>query len=55
MGFFGLIPASELAATYNVRTHKLSLSAAADVQKFTYAIAFPRAPLMGSLESTLDG
>ncbi|KAI4125673.1 MAG: hypothetical protein LQ347_005282, partial [Umbilicaria vellea] len=55
MGFFGLIPASELAASYNVRTRKLTLYAAGDVHEHTRAIAFHRAPLMGGLEFTLDG
>ena len=55
MGFLGLIPASHLAASYNVRTHKLTLYASGEVQDYTSGIAFHRLPLMGGLEFALEG
>ncbi|KAA6412445.1 MAG: hypothetical protein FRX48_03436 [Lasallia pustulata] len=55
MGFLGLIPASAVAAAYNVCTHKLTLFASGSIQESTYGISFHRAPLMGGLKFLLEG
>ncbi|MCB2408811.1 hypothetical protein [Hymenobacter lucidus] len=55
MGFLGLIPATDLAATYNVRTRLLTLSARGEARDFTYGITFDRVPYMGGLKFQLMG
>jgi hypothetical protein len=54
MGFLGVIPANKLAAVYNVKTKKLTLSAEGVVKGATYGFHFVRDTFMGGLKFTLE-
>ncbi len=53
MGFYGIIPASKLAATYNVKSQTLTLYAEGEVKEFTYGFSFRRVPIFGGLKFVL--
>ncbi len=53
MGFYGIIPASKLAATYNVKSQTLTLYAEGEVKEFTYGFSFRRVPFFGGLKFVL--
>ncbi|TGE23930.1 hypothetical protein E5K00_01565 [Hymenobacter aquaticus] len=55
MGFLGLIPATDLAASYNVRTRQLTLFAKGEARDFTYGFTFDRVPSLGGLKFELLG
>jgi hypothetical protein len=54
MGFLGVIPANKLAAVYNVKTKKLTLSAEGVVKGATYGFQFVRNTFFGGLKFTLE-
>ena len=56
MGFGGLVPADQLAASYEPQKQLLTLYASGNVQKFTYGINFYRDPdFVGGLKFLLQG
>jgi hypothetical protein len=54
MGFLGIIPASKLAATYNIFTQTLTLTAEGTVMEATYGYQFLRLPWVGGLKFRLQ-
>jgi len=56
MGFRGLVPADELAASYNASLQVLTLYASGDAQRYTYGINFTRdLSALGNLRFELYG
>jgi hypothetical protein len=56
MGFLGLVPASQLAATYDPNVRALSLFAKGTTKKYTASIHFQRDPhWVGGLKFDLEG
>ncbi|MCB2409695.1 hypothetical protein [Hymenobacter lucidus] len=55
MGFLGPIPADKLAASYNVHTQTLTLSAEGEARNYTTGIQFERQSWLGGYKFNLEG
>lgn len=54
MGFLGVIPASKLAAVYDIDTQTLTLTAEGTIMEATYGYQFERIPWIGGLKFRLQ-